>query len=440
MARLIVLLAATGLLQAQNWPMFRGAGASGVADGQNLPNHWNVESSENVLWKTAIPGMGHSSPVIWGNRLFVTTALSSDPSSVFQTKTTGQIDRRSDASKHTWRLFCLDKQSGTILWQKKVYEGEPRIHRHQKNSYASATPATDGKYIVAMFGSEGLYAFTSDGDLLWKQDLGIIDSTASYDETYTWGPASSPVIFRNLVIVLADGHRGSFLAAFDLATGKPVWRKERNLISSFATPNIYEGKDRAELVTNGAGTIISYDPRTGEELWRLKGSSMNTTRTPVFAHDLFFVASGYRIRPVFAIRPGAKGDISLAEGSASNASVAWSSQRDGPYMATPLVYGEYLYLLHTNGALACYRAKTGEPVYRQRVGEGADWFFASPVAADGKLYIPAESGDLYVVKAGATLEVLAKNPMQEVIMATPALSEGRMYIRTMGRVYAIGRK
>ena len=192
MGRSFVLLAAVGLLHAQNWPMFRGQGASGVAEGQNLPDSWNVETSENVRWKAAIPGMGHSSPVIWGNRLFVTTAVSSDRNPVFQTKTTGVIDRRSDVARQTWRLLAIDKDTGKILWQKKVYEGEPRIRRHPKNSYASATPATDGKYVVAMFGSEGLYAFTVDGDLLWKQDLGTIDATASYDESYVWGPASSP--------------------------------------------------------------------------------------------------------------------------------------------------------------------------------------------------------------------------------------------------------
>ncbi len=438
MLLIVVVTSVASPVAAQHWPMFRGPEASGVADGQDLPDRWDAETGENILWKTGIAGLGHSSPVIWGDRIFLTTAVSSSRDSVFQTETTGQIDRRSDESIHTWWVHALDKHSGRILWSRKALEGRPRVHRHPKNSYASATPATNGTHLVVVFGSEGLYCFDVDGNLLWTQDLGVIDAGASYDDTYDWGPAASPIIFDGMAIVLADGHAGSFVAAYDLRTGRQVWRTPRDLISSFSTPNVSAGHQPAELVTNGAGTIIGYDARTGAERWRLRGSSFNTTPTPVFGHGLIFLASGYRARPIHAVRLGAAGDITPAEAGATGAFVAWSSDRDGPYMATPLVYGEYLYLLHTNGALACYRARTGELVYRERVGSGG-WFFASPVAADGKLYIAGEAGEIFVLQAGPQFRVLARNPSAELLMATPALSEGRMYVRAHDHLYAVGR-
>jgi outer membrane protein assembly factor BamB len=191
---------------AQYWPMFRGPEASGVADGQDLPDRWDVETGENILWKTEIAGFGHSSPVVWGDRIFLTTAVSSSEASVFQTETTGQIDRRSDESIHTWWVQALNRHSGSVLWSRKALQGTPRVRRHPKNSYASATPATDGTHLVVVFGSEGLYCFDVDGNLLWTQDLGVIDAGASYDETYDWGPAASPIIFDGMAIVLADGH------------------------------------------------------------------------------------------------------------------------------------------------------------------------------------------------------------------------------------------
>jgi outer membrane protein assembly factor BamB len=315
----------------------------------------------------------------------------------------------------------------------------PRVQRQRKNSYASPTPVTDGKHVVAWFGSEGLYCYDFEGQLLWKQDLGVIDAGASYDDSYDWGVASSPIIYRNLVIVLADGQSNSFIAAYDVRNGERVWHKPRDVISSFSTPTIYEGPGRVELVVNGPEKVHGYDPLTGMELWELRGSSKNTTPTPIVAHDLIFVASGYQVKPIFAIRPGAEGDITLEGDAQSNEYVAWSSKRDGPYLPTPIVYGDYLYTCQNNGVLACYRAKTGEHVYRERVGSGGA-FSASPIAADGKLYIASEDGDIYVVRAGPEYELLATNPMGEVCMATPAVSKGRMFIRTQHHLYAVGEK
>jgi outer membrane protein assembly factor BamB len=373
---------------------------------------------------------------VWGDRIFVTTAVSDDPNSLFVPGLDGRRDKRSDLSRHSWRVYGIDAGSGEILWEQEAHVGKPKIQRQRKNSYASPTPVTDGKHVVAWFGSEGLYCYDFEGKLLWKQDLGVIDAGASYDDTYDWGVASSPIIYRNLVIVLADGQSNSFIAAYDVATGERVWHTPRDVISSFSTPTIYEA-NRVEMVVNGADKMHGYDPLTGKQLWELQGSSLNTVPTPVIGHELIFIASGYRVKPIFAVRPGGAGDISLAEGESANAHVAWSSERDGPYLPTPIVYGEYLYTCQTNGVLACYRAETGEFVFRERIGAGGA-FSASPIAADGKLFVASEEGDVYVIRAGTEYELLHTNPMGEVCMATPAVSKGRMFIRTQHHLFAVG--
>jgi hypothetical protein len=444
MMRCVLIVATLFLWQAattpaQNWPSFRGPGASGIADGLDVPTNWNAETGENVVWKTPISGLGHSSPVVWGDRIFLTSAVSDDPDSFFSPNPDGRIDRRSDTSRHSWRVFGIDKNTGKILWDQEAYRGTPKIQRHRKNSYASPTPATDGEHVVAWFGSEGLYCYDVDGRLLWKQDLGVIDAGASYDDTYDWSVSSSPIIYKNLVIVLADGQGDSFIVAYGVKSGERVWHTPRDVISSYSTPTIFEGTSRVELVVNGPEKIHGYDPLTGRELWELKGSSKNTTPTPIVAHDLIFVASGYRVKPIFAIRPGAEGDITLEGDAQSNEYVAWSSKRDGPYLPTPIAYGDYLYILQNNGVLVSYQAKTGEFVFRERVGSGGA-FSASPIAADQKLYITSEDGDIYVVRAGPEYELLETNPMGEVCMATPAVSKGRMFIRTQHHLYAVGEK
>lgn len=415
---------------AENWPSFRGPNAEGIADGLDLPTRWDADTGTNVDWKTAIPGLGHSSPVVWEDRVFLTTAVSDDPHSIFVHGIDGRIDRRSDVSIHSYYVYAIDRTTGKILWEREAYRGVPRIQRQRKNSYASPTPVTDGTHVIAYFGSEGLYAYDLDGKLLWKRDLGVIDAGASYDDTYDWAPASSPILFDDLVILLADQQAGrSFLAAFHVETGETVWRVARDVISSFSTPSLYRGKERVELVTNGAEIIHGYDPRTGKELWRLSGSSKNTTPTPVVWNDLVFVVSGYRIKPIFAIRPGGNGDIT------GSAFVAWSSTRDGSYMTTPIAYRDYLYTLQDNGVLSCYRARSGERVYQTRVVAGA--FSASPIAADGRLFLSSEDGEVYVVRAGPEFELLETNVMGEVVMATPAAAKGQLLIRTQHHLYSL---
>lgn len=419
------------------WPSFRGPAASGVADGQNPPTQWDLETGYNVQWRTPIPGLGHSSPVVWGDRIFLTTAVSDDPNPVFRYGTDGRQDRRSDRSRNAWYVYAIDRHSGEVIWEREAISGNPTIQRHPKNSYASATPATDGRHVVALVATGGLFCYDFDGELLWEVNLGPLDAGASYDNAYQWGAASSPIIWQDLVIVQADQQQESFIAAFDIATGEEVWRTQRDLISAFATPTIHSGPDRTELVTNGAGTMYGYDPRSGEELWRMSGSSLNTTPTPVSDGGLIYVTSGYRTRPIFAIREGASGDISLSRGESTNAHVAWSSPRDGPYIASPLVYRGYLYVVSANGVLTVFDATTGEPTYKRRIGDRGGAYSASPVAADGRIYLTSEDGDIFVVRAGPEYELLAINHMGEVCLATPAISEGQMFIRTTGQLVAV---
>jgi outer membrane protein assembly factor BamB len=425
---LVLVVAASG----QNWPSFRGPGATGVLDtARNAPISWDVAAHRNVAWSTAIPGLGHSSPIVWGDRIFVTTAVSSDPKSVFQYPLTGQPDQRTDVTKHQFKIYCLDRRTGKIIWEKVAAELAPRVARHPHNSYASATPATDGKRVVAFFGSEGLYAFDLDGKVLWKQDVGPLDQGAFDVPEYKWGSASSPIIYKDLVIVQCDQQKGSFLAAFDASTGKPVWRTAREALPSWSTPTVYEDGERAELVTNGAEYFRGYDPRTGAERWRIKGTSMISVPTPFAAHGLIYLASGYYrfIQPIVALKPGSTGDVPVER-------VAWRTEKGAPYLPTPIVYGEYFYSFNHRGILTVYNAGTGEQIYEQRLGSGGA-FASSPVAASGRLYSASEDGDVYVVKAGPRFALLATNKMDEVVMATPALADGMLIVRGLNHLFGI---
>jgi outer membrane protein assembly factor BamB len=427
------------LAHAQNWPSFRGPGASGVVGGK-APQTWDATKGVNIVWKTEIPGLAHSSPVIWGDHVYVTTAVSSDAKAVFRHGLYGDVDPSPDVSKHSWRVYCLDKRTGKIIWERVAHDGVPKTKRHPKSSQASSTPATDGKHLVAFFGSEGLYTYDADGKLLWKQDLGSLNAGWFYDPDYEWGIGSSPIIYKNLVIVQCDIQKNSFVAAYDINDGHRVWLTPREEIPSWGTPTIYEGQPRPELITHATKFIRAYDPMTGKELWRLSGNSEVTTPTPFVAHNLIFVTNGYRVvQPIYAIRAGGSGDITLKGGQESSDFIAWSKKRGGPYMSTPVVYGDYLYVCSMQGIIACYNAKTGERLYQQRLGEGGA-YTASPVAADGKVYFTSEDGDVFVVKAGPKYELLATNPIGEVCMASPAISDGMIFIRAEHHVFAIGER
>ncbi len=435
----ILSLLACAPLAAQHWPSFRGPGASGVVDGSALPVSWDVAGGANIRWKTAVPGLSVSSPIAWGDRIYVSTAVGSDPTAKLRHGLYSDVEPSPDLSKHTWRLLALDAATGRVVWDRVAHEGVPRTKRHPKASQASATPATDGAHVVVSFGSEGLFAYDTAGAMVWKQDLGLLNAGWFFDPDYEWGFASSPIIWNGLVIVQCDIQKGSFIAAFDVRTGKPVWRTQRDEIPGWSTPTIYQNGSTAELITQGPTFTRGYNPRTGEELWRLSGHSEITVPTPITTRDLIVVSNGYKaVQPIFAIRPGARGDITLKEGSETSAAIAWSSKRGGPYLPTPIIYGDTLYVVLNNGVFSAYDVKTGSRHYQERLGGKGGAFTASPVAADGRIYLASEDGEVFVVKAGTSYELLATNTMGEVLMATPAIINGALLVRGMQHVFAIG--
>jgi outer membrane protein assembly factor BamB len=422
-----------------SWPSFRGPNASGVADGQNLPDRWNGATGDNVLWKASIPGLAHSSPIVWGDRIFVTTAVSSREGASFRPGLYGDGDASDDRSPHKWILQAIDKRTGKRLWERVAHEGVPVDKRHVKSTYASATPATDGRLVVASFGSQGIHAYDVEGNFLWKVDLGRMNLGAYDIPTFEWGPASSPILWRGVVFVQCDTQEDSFLLALDAESGKTLWKTERDELPSWGSPTVYEGASGAELVTNSPNYVRGYDPLTGEELWRLGGSSKITAPTPVFAEGLIVVASGRRPeQPIFVVRAGSRGDLTLPEGRESSDTVVWSRTRRGPYMPTPLIYGGILYVLGNNGVFDAYDLATGAEIYRQRIPHLGSGFSASPVAADGKIYLSNEDGQMTVLKAGREFVHVATNPMGQLLMATPALSDGVLYVRAVSHLFAIG--
>ena len=432
---LVVSLLAPCAASAQNWPAFRGTDASGVAATAKPPVQWDVATSKNVAWKTALPGLAHSSPIVWGGRIYVTTAVpaSGTPAVITGDSSKSGIASATDMVSHTWRLLAIDSATGKVLWDRAVHQGVPRLKRHVKASHASATPATDGKQIVALLGSEGLFCFDMEGKTKWRQDLGLMDVGLVDDPTHQWGPASSPLIFENIVIVQNDRHKESFVGAFDLGTGKPIWRTAHDEFPSWATPAVVRSNGRTEIVTNAGKYIRAFDPKTGRELWRL---SDNLTQvkvpTPVVAGDLVIVTGGYPPggRPIYAIKPGGSGDIDPK-------ALAWRTDRGAPYTGTPLAYDGILYACTDNGILSAYDPKTGERIYQERVSPKAAGFSASPVAAAGRIYLSSEDGEVFVVRAGRKFELLATNVMGEILMATPAISGNLLIIRTGSQLVAV---
>ena len=435
---LVLCLSPITVVNAQNWSSFRGNNASGIADGRKTPATWSVDKSQNIVWKASIPGFSHASPIVWGNRVYVITAISSDTATGFVAKDRG-IGLADDNVKHTWKIYSLDKRTGAVIWSQTAYEGVPRARRHVKATQANSTPVTDGRYVVALFGSEGLACYDVNGKLLWKQDLGILNPGLWDDPTSSWGHSSSPIIYKDLVIVQADGHKQSFIAAFNLRDGKQAWRVERGEITSWTTPTINTATKRAELIANGGRFIRGYDPLTGKEIWRFADSDTQVKmQAPLVANGLIYITGGYPPgRTMYAFKPGAVGDISLKPGEETNDFIAWKSTKGSPYTPTPIIYGDLMYTVADNGVLTAYDAKTGTMTYQQRIPSS---FSASPVAADGKLYLSSEDGDVFVVRAGPKYELLATNVMGQPLMATPAISDGLLILRTKDFVYAVGER
>lgn len=439
MKRLLFCILIAAGCAAQNWPQFRGPDASGVADGKPLAVKWNAEKNEGILWKTAIPGLAHSSPVVWGDRVFVSTAVSSlGDKSDLKVGLYGDVEPSKDQTSHSFRLYALDKKTGKIVWEKLCYDGVPKTKRHTKSSYAAASPVTDGKVVVVLFGSEGLYAYDFSGKQLWKQDLGVLDAGWFYDPDYQWGTASSPVIYKDMVIVQADIQKDSFIAAYSLKTGKQVWKTARvDELPSWGSPTIYKGPPRDELVTQATHFIRGYDPMTGKELWKLGPNSEVTAPTPIIANNMMYVTNGYRgIQPIFAIKPGASGDISLPTGKETGDFIAWSKQHGGPYMPTPVIYDDIMYICQNAGIVLTLNAKTGEKIYQERF-KTVNGYSGSPVAGDGKVYFPGEDGDVNVIKAGSKYELLSSNSLGEPLMASPAISDGIIFFRAQHTLFAV---
>jgi outer membrane protein assembly factor BamB len=426
---------------AGSWPSFRGPGATGVADGQDLPDKWDLATGDGILWRRPIPGLAHSSPVVWGDRVFVTSAISSRGNATFKPGLYGDGDASEDRSRQTWIVYAIDKRTGKIAWERAAAEEEPRNKRHIKSTYASASPATDGRIVVAWFGSQGVFAFDVNGNPLWKVDLGRVDIGAYDIPSYEWGPASSPIIWKDFVFIQCDTQADSFLLALDALTGKTIWKTDREELPSWGTPTVITTAAGEELIANASNYIRAYDPRSGKELWRLGGSSKITAPTPFLANNLVIVASGRAPeRPLFAVRPGARGDLTLPKDQAASAGVAWSKQGRGSYMPTPLVYDGILYVLANNGVFDAYEVETGKEIYRQRLEPVGSGFSASPVAADGRIYLTSEDGDIIVIAAGREFKKLGSYSMGELVMATPALSDRAIYVRGVSTLFAIGKK
>ena len=422
----------------RNWPQFRGVQASGVAGANHLPVHWDGPDDINIRWRTSIPGLGYSSPVIWGNRVFITTAVGPEDSVRIRIGLYGDIEPVDEDAVHQFRLICIDRKTGKVLWNELAHEGVPRVKRHPKSSHANPTPATDGKHVVAFFGSEGLYCYDMKGHPIWKKDLGVLDAAYFLVPTAQWGFASSPVIHEGKVIVQCDVLEGSFVAAFDLKTGEELWRRPRRDVPTWCTPTVVEVGGRQQVVVNGWHQRGAYDLETGEEIWWMDGGGDIPVPTPVAAYGLLFFSSAHgRLRPLYAIRQDASGDISLGEEETSNAHVAWSNPRRGAYLTTPLVHDGIFYVINNNGTLTAYRAETGEQLYRERAGSQRGAYSASLVAGGGHLYATDENGRIHVMTLGPEYRHVATNRMGEICIATPAISGEMLIVRTHRAVYAV---
>lgn len=423
------------------WPSFRGPDGTGFAANAHPPASWNVATGQNVRWTVAMDGFAHSSPIASGKRLFVTTAVSEVSAPVFKAGYTGSGEPAVETTRHAWRIHALDVATGRTLWTRTAREGVPRTQRHVKSSQASSSPVTDGRVVVAFFGSEGLHAWDIDGRPLWQQDLGALDSGSIHYPERQWGVASSPVIAGDVVIVQVDVQRGSFIAAFDVRTGRRVWTTARDEIPSWASPVVAETEAGRLVIANGGRFIRGYDVATGAERWRATHGSDIVVPTPVVAaeHGLAIVMSGYQpTRPIIALRLGARGDISLAEGEDASAHVAWSRRRGGAYIPSPVVADGRLYVLGSNGVLAGYDVASGRQLYEERVAGRGGAYSASPVAADGRLYIASEDGEIHVLALGDRYELLGTCDMGEAIMATPALVGDLLVVRGVRRLFGLG--
>lgn len=417
-----------------NWTQFRGPEARGVGEGKNLPETWSA--TENIAWKTDVAGRGWSSPIVWGKRVFLTTVVSQGEIEAAKKGLYFGGERPAPPdSMHQWKVLCLDLDSGKTVWEKTLFEGKPSTPRHIKNSYASETPVTDGQCVYVYFGNIGVWCLDFDGNIVWKTPI------APQKTRNDWGTGASPTLYNGRLYIVNDNQEDSYLLALDCKTGKEIWRVARDEKSNWSTPYVWSNDKRVEIVVPGSVKVRSYD-LDGKELWSLTGMSHITIATPYSAHGLVYVSSGYvmdKKRPLYAVKPGASGDISLAEGQTSNTAIAWSQPLAAPYNPSTLVYGDRLYVLYDRPQLSCYNAKDGTVIYeRQKLPENAG-FTSSPWAYNGRIFCLNEDGVTFVIKAGDQFEVVAQNRLadDDMGMATPAIAGDSLLIRTSARVYCV---
>jgi outer membrane protein assembly factor BamB len=422
---------------AAQWTQWRGPNGLGIAPDKNLPTVWSPATPEkpavNIKWKTEIPGRGHSSPVVWGNRIFLTTSIKGAevpgkkaPVHLDFSRQPGYVhpDSTDVNFKHALQVVAVDATSGKILWTRTAYDGEMWDDRHRKNTFASSTMAVDEERAYAFFESAGLYAYKHDGTLAWKTSLGGIIKAGL-------GPGTSPVIYKDLIILQCDQEMGdgSFIVALNRKTGDEVWRASRTNRRSWATPLVIHAGERDELIASGAESVIAYDPATGKELWRSEGTRSHPIPSPVATKGLVFLTAGSQAKVVMAMRPGASGDQKDA--------IVWRYNKGAAYVPSPIAIGDYLYLVSDTGLMTCIDAITGERKYEGGRPPVPATFFASPVAFDDKILLTSEDGDSFVIKAGPVHEVLATNSVGEPVYASPAIADGTIYIRGDSHLFAI---
>jgi outer membrane protein assembly factor BamB len=437
----IMIINVTAQLNPERqWPAYRGFMSSGVLDNANLPDTFNISTMFNIKWKIEIPGLGLSSPVIWDNKLFITTAISPFDKSGFKTGLYGDVSPVKDSSIHEWKVYCIDKNSGKFIWQKTACMGIPKMRRHPKSTHANTSVATDGKYVVAFFGSEGLYCYDIDGKLQWQKSFGVLKSVFFMMKNAEWEFASSPIIYNGVLIIQCDVLENSFVAAYDVKTGKELWKTKRDDYPGWCTPNIYLNAGKAYVALNGYKHIGGYDFLTGREVWKMSGGGDIQIPTPIIGKDLVFFNSAHgRTSPIFAVKKDASGDITLQNGETSNTFVQWSLQRGGSYMHTLLLYRDRLYNVNWNGTINCINQLSGKEIYIAKLGKTKS-FVASPVAADGKIFIVDEEGTVYIIKDGDSFVQLAEIPINDNCLTAPAITDGMIFFRTQKYLLAISKK
>jgi outer membrane protein assembly factor BamB len=412
----------------RQWSAFRGYQSTGVLDNAGLPESFDLTKSQNIRWKVEIPGLGLSSPVIWDNKLFITTAVSSADKEGFRPGIYGDIAPVKDSSVHDWIVYCIDKNSGKIIWQKTSYSGVPVMKRHPKSTHANTSVATD------------LFCYDMNGNLLWKKSFGILKSVFFMVKSAEWEFASSPVIYKDKLIIQCDVLENSFVAAYDVATGKELWKTSRNEYPGWCTPNIYTNAGKANVALNGYKHRGGYDLETGKEVWKMAGGGDIQIPTPIVGEGLIYFNSAHgKYSPIIAVRTDATGDISLNDNETSNKFIQWSLPRGGSYMHTMLLYRNKLYNVNWNGTVVCLDPLTGKEIYNAKLGKTKS-FIASPVASDGKIYIVDEEGTVYIIAATSSFMVLAEIPLNDNCLTAPAITDGTIFFITQKFLIAVGSK